>query len=79
MPGECISMSTARDPLARMRAEAYHSMAYAHGQLCHVSAAVCQVHVLLERSVRPCARSQLGAFRPEREFGAPRGGGPPGR
>ena len=43
-----MSMSTARDPRARMRAEAYHSMAYAHGQLSHVSAAVSQAHVLLE-------------------------------
>ena len=48
-----MSMSTARDPRAQMRAEAYHSMAYAHGQLWHVSAALWQVHVVEQRRVRP--------------------------
>ena len=55
-----MSMSTAHDPRTRMRAEAYHSMSYAHGQLWHVSAALWQVHVVLERSARPCAITERG-------------------
>ena len=53
MPGECMSMSTVRDRRARMRAKAYRSMAYAHEQLWHVSAALWQVHVVEQRRVRP--------------------------
>ena len=40
-----MSLSTARDPHARMRADAYHSMADERGQLWHVQAAVWQVLV----------------------------------
>ena len=51
-PGECMCKSTARDRRARMRAEAYRSMAYAHGQLWHVSAALWQVYVAEQSHIR---------------------------
>jgi len=45
--------STARDRRARMRAEAYRSMAYAHGQLWHISAARCGKSTSLSRATYP--------------------------
>ena len=52
-PGECMCKSTARDRRARMRAEAYRSMAYAHGQLWHISAARCGKSTSLSRATYP--------------------------
>ena len=67
-------MSSASHPRTEIRAEAYRSMANAHGQLCHVSAAVCQVHVVEQTRVRP-ARKEKVAHRPSVSSGfLPTGG-----
>ena len=62
-PSEGSCLSSASHPRAEIRAEAYHSMTSAHGQRCHVSAAVCQVHVVEQSRARRPARNEKAALR----------------